>query len=102
MFDFKAVTVSTLYDIEKGVNGFGTRIRKAVTETFKAVSEVCNIVIISDRGVTNGANTNVVICSYIHHSPDILKSRSKFGIIIESAEPREPHHFALLFMEPAP
>jgi glutamate synthase (ferredoxin) len=23
--------------------------------------------------------------------------RSKFGIIIESAEPREPHHFALLF-----
>jgi glutamate synthase (ferredoxin) len=28
---------------------------------------------------------------------NILKVRSKFGIIIESAEPREPHHFALLF-----
>ena len=26
-----------------------------------------------------------------------MKKRSKFGIIIESAEPREPHHFALLF-----
>ena len=31
------------------------------------------------------------------HSLNILKERSKFGIIIESAEPREPHHFALLF-----
>jgi len=28
---------------------------------------------------------------------NVLKKRSKFGIIIESAEPREPHHFALLF-----
>jgi glutamate synthase (ferredoxin) len=27
---------------------------------------------------------------------NILKVRSKFGIIIESAEPREPHHFAFI------
>jgi glutamate synthase (ferredoxin) len=38
----------------------------------------------------------LLACSYIHHSLNILV-RSKFGIIIESAEPREPHHFALLF-----
>ena len=25
------------------------------------------------------------------------KKRSKFGIIVESAEPREPHHFSMLF-----
>ena len=25
------------------------------------------------------------------------KKRSKFGIVIESSEPREPHHFSLLF-----
>ena len=39
----------------------------------------------------------LLACSYLHHSLNILKARSKFGIIIESAEPREPHHFALLF-----
>jgi glutamate synthase (ferredoxin) len=33
----------------------------------------------------------LLACSYIHHSLNILKVRSKFGIIIESAEPREPH-----------
>ena len=26
-----------------------------------------------------------------------LNKRSKFGIVIESAEPREPHHFSMLF-----
>jgi glutamate synthase (ferredoxin) len=31
----------------------------------------------------------------IHHSLNKLQVRSKFGIIIRSAEPREPHHFAL-------
>jgi glutamate synthase (ferredoxin) len=35
--------------------------------------------------------------SHTHHAFKRLKKRSKFGIIIESAEPREPHHFALLF-----
>jgi glutamate synthase (ferredoxin) len=31
----------------------------------------------------------MLVCSYVHHSMNILKVRSKFGIIIESAEPRE-------------
>jgi glutamate synthase (ferredoxin) len=35
--------------------------------------------------------------SHTHHAFKRLKQRSKFGIIIESAEPREPHHFSLLF-----
>jgi glutamate synthase (ferredoxin) len=35
--------------------------------------------------------------AHAHHALKRLKKRSKFGIIIESAEPREPHHFSLLF-----
>ena len=26
-----------------------------------------------------------------------LEKESKFGVIVESAEPREPHHFSMLF-----
>jgi glutamate synthase (NADPH) large chain len=97
--DFKSVTISTLYEIEKGVNGLERALEKCVSATFKAVSEGCNIVIISDRGVseTLAPIPMLLACSYIHHSLNILKVRSEFGIIIESAEPREPHHFALLF-----
>lgn len=97
--DFKSVTISTLYEIEKGVNGLERALEKCVQATYKAVSEDCNIVILSDRGVSDkfAPIPMLLACSYIHHSLNILKARSKFGIIIESAEPREPHHFALLF-----
>nr|WP_315149980.1 glutamate synthase large subunit [uncultured Flavobacterium sp.] len=97
--DFKSVTISTLYKIEKGVNGMERALEKCVQATFKAVSEGCNIVILSDRGVSEkmAPIPMLLATSYIHHSLNILKVRSKFGIIIESAEPREPHHFALLF-----
>ena len=97
--DFKSVTISTLYKIEKGVNGLEHALEKCVQATFKAVSEGCNIVILSDRGVSSALAPipMLLATSYIHHSLNILKVRSKFGIIIESAEPREPHHFALLF-----
>lgn len=97
--DFKSVTISTLYEIEKGVNGLERALEQCVYETFKAVSEDCNIVILSDRGVSDkyAPIPMLLACSYIHHSLNSLKARSKFGIIIESAEPREPHHFALLF-----
>ena len=97
--DFKSFTISTLYEIEKGVNGLERALEKCIKTTFKAISEGCNIIIISDRGVTDklAPIPMLLACSYIHHSLNILKVRSKFGIIIESAEPREPHHFALLF-----
>jgi glutamate synthase (ferredoxin) len=97
--DFKSVTISTLYEIEKGVNGLERALEKSVMETYKAVEEGCNIVILSDRGVSEkmAPIPMLLACSYIHHSLNKLKARSKFGIIIETAETREPHHFALLF-----
>ncbi|WP_395064537.1 glutamate synthase large subunit [Flavobacterium sp.] len=97
--DFKSVTINMVYEIEKGVNDFENVLEKCVQETYKAVAEGCNIVILSDRGTTEklAPIPMLLACSYIHHSLGKLKTRSKFGIIIESAEPREPHHFALLF-----
>jgi glutamate synthase (NADPH) large chain len=97
--DFKSVAISTLYKIEKGVNGLERALEKCVQATYKAVEEGCNIVILSDRNVDDkmAPIPMLLACSYIHHTLNILKSRSKFGVIIESAEPREPHHFALLF-----
>ena len=38
----------------------------------------------------------LLACSHVHnYGLKRYKKRSSFGIIIESAEPREPHHFAL-------
>ncbi len=55
--------------------------------------------ILTDRGAdkVNGPIPALLACSFLNHSLNDVKKRSKFGIIIESAEPREPHHFATLF-----
>ena len=78
--DFKSVTISTLYEIEKGVNGLERALEKCVSETFKAVSEGYNIVILSDRGVNEkmAPIPMLMACSYINHSLNTLKVRSKF------------------------
>jgi glutamate synthase (ferredoxin) len=63
------------------------------------VDDGANIIILSDRGVSpeKAPIPMLLACSHAHHGLKKLKKRSLFGIIIESAEPREPHHFSLLF-----
>jgi glutamate synthase (ferredoxin) len=48
--DFKSQTISTLYEIEKGVNGL-ERALEMCKATFKAIRY--NIIILSDRGVSD-------------------------------------------------
>jgi glutamate synthase (ferredoxin) len=97
--DFKSVSISTLYDITKGLNGIEAALKDMVKQAYKAVSEGCNIVILSDRNVNEHYAPIPILlsCSYIGSQLSKMGQRSSFGIIIESAEPREPHHFATLF-----
>ncbi|MEL4308077.1 glutamate synthase large subunit [Joostella sp. CR20] len=97
--DFKAVSISILYDINKGLNGLEARLEEMVDEISNAIDEGCNIIILSDRNVspTMAPIPSALACSHVHHGLKKKEKRSSVGIIIESAEPREPHHFALLF-----
>jgi glutamate synthase (ferredoxin) len=97
--DYKAVVIPMLYDIKRGLNALEKALNNIIIEAEKAVDQGCNIIILSDRGAdkANGPIPALLACSFLHHSLNNAQKRSKFGIIIESAEPREPHHFATLF-----
>ena len=97
--DFKSVTIPILYPISKGVNGLEEALENSLILCEKAVDDGANVVILSDRNIDkkNAPIPVLLACSYINHSLNKLQKRSKFGIVIESAEPREPHHFATLF-----
>lgn len=97
--DFKSVSIDALYNITNGLNGIESALKKMVKQTYKAVEEGCNIIILSDRHVnkTYAPIPMLLACSYINNQLNKLGRRSSFGIVIESAEPREPHHFATLF-----
>ncbi len=97
--DFKSCVIPILYDIKRGLNAFEQELDNIVKKVSNSVDNGFNIIILSDRGADkeNGPISPLLACSYVHHSLKKLKKRSKIGIIIESAEPREPHHFATLF-----
>ena len=87
--DFKAASISALYDLSKGHNGIEEALDKMVLDASKRIDEGYNIIILSDRGVSKkmGAIPILLACSNIHHCMMKLKKRSKFGIVIESSEP---------------
>ena len=97
--DFKAISIPTLYEVHKGVNGLETALEQMVASIEKEVDNGANIVILSDRGISNyfAPIPMLLACAHAHNALKRLKKRSNFGIVIESAEPREPHHFACLF-----
>jgi len=97
--DFKATTISTLYEINGGLNALEYALEDMIKAVEKAIDQGTNIIILSDRGVSPSLAPipMLLATSHTHHAFKRLKKRSRFGIIIESAEPREPHHFSLLF-----
>ena len=96
---FKAETIQILYPKAQGLNGLEEALDNIIIQVEKAIEKGSNIIILSDRGVNqeNAPIPALLACSYVNHQLNRLRKRSYFDIIIESAEPREPHHFATLF-----
>lgn len=97
--DYKVVSIPILYEIERGHNGLEEALDSILNQAAKAIDEEANIIILSDRNVNKDQAPipALLACSYVNSGLQRLGKRSKLSIIIESAEPREVHHFALLF-----
>ncbi|MBJ24562.1 MAG: glutamate synthase large subunit [Flavobacteriaceae bacterium] len=97
--DFKTTSIEVLYKINDGYNGIKKALNEIILKVSEALEKGVNIIILSDRGtsIQKAPIPMLLACSHVHHGLKKIKKRSKFDIIIESAEPREPHHFSLLF-----
>ncbi len=94
----KSVTLPILFDPSKGVDGM----REALKELCEKAEEVArtdqNVLILSDRGVdANHAPIPALLAVAAVHNHLIRKVlRTEIGLILESGEPREVHHFCTL------
>jgi len=97
--NFNIESISMLYEVNRGLNELEIALENLVSKASKAIDEGANIIILSDRYVdeNNAPIPALLACSYVNHALHKLNKRSKISLIIESAEPREVHHFALLF-----
>ncbi|SMF72693.1 glutamate synthase (NADH) large subunit [Paenibacillus uliginis N3/975] len=95
---FKSMTIPIFFIAADGAEG----LRQALTGLCEAADRVIakghNILILSDRGVDkeNAAIPSLLAVSTLHHHLIRQGTRTKVSILLESGEPREVHHFALL------
>ncbi|WP_394970223.1 glutamate synthase large subunit [uncultured Croceitalea sp.] len=97
--DYKVVSIPILYEVKKGHNGLEEALDSILEQAIAAINDGANIIILSDRMVSSemAAIPALLACSFVNSGLTRNRKRSKLSIIIESAEPREVHHFALLF-----
>lgn len=95
---FKATTIKTLYTPNTGEAGLRRAIDALCKAATQAVKTGSSILIISDRGVdgNNIAIPSLLALGAVHHHLIREGIRGQTSIVVESAEPREVHHFALL------
>lgn len=95
---FKTKTISLLFDIRKK-GSFMKALDHICKQAEHAIKEKYSLIILSDKGVNKNyaALPSLMAMGCVQHHLVQKAMRTQISIIIESAEPREVHHFALLF-----
>jgi glutamate synthase (ferredoxin) len=95
---FKSATLSTLFAPKSGVSGLEAAITEICAKADQAIADGVNILILSDQGVNpdNAPIPALLAVSGLHHHLIRTGTRTRVGLVLESGEPREVHHFALL------
>ncbi|MGK7924359.1 MAG: glutamate synthase large subunit, partial [Spirulina sp.] len=96
--DFRAITLPTLFDPATGVTGLEGAIEEICAKADTAIASGANILILSDRGMdaNNAPIPALLAVAGLHHHLIRNGSRTRADIVLESGEPREVHHFAVL------
>jgi len=95
---YKTKTISVLFD-PADKKDFLKALNRVCTESAEAIKEGYSFIVLSDRGVDRDhmALPMLLAVGAVHHYLVQKVLRTRIGIIVESAEPREVHHFGLLF-----
>ncbi|MCE0498775.1 MAG: glutamate synthase large subunit [Methylacidiphilales bacterium] len=95
---FKVVTLSLLFPVTDGPQGLGHVLDRLFEEADAEIKKGANILILSDRGVDRdrAAIPALLAGAGLHHHLIHQGVRTRIGLVLESGEPREVHHFALL------
>jgi len=96
--NFKTKTISLTFDVRKGRAGFKDTLERICKESEKAIKGGYSFIVLSDKGTDSkkAALPALLAIGGVHHHLVRKALRTRIGIFLESAEPREVHHFALL------
>ncbi len=94
---FKAITIPALFNTQQE-NDMEMAMDTIFEAADIAIENGYNIIILSDKGVdeTKAPIPALLVSSGLHHHLIRKGTRMKVSIVLETAEPREVHHFACL------
>jgi len=95
---FKSIVLSILFDPKQGVKGLEAMMEQICAQADEAIASGINIIILSDRGVDKDRAPIPALLAVagLHHHLIRQETRTQVGIVLESGEPREVHHYAVL------
>jgi glutamate synthase (NADPH/NADH) large chain/glutamate synthase (ferredoxin) len=95
---YAARTIDITWPIAEGPAGMDAAIERICRQAREAIAEGINIIILSDRllGPRKAPIPSLLAVAAVHHHLVLQGTRLRAGIILESGEPREVHHFATL------
>ena len=95
---FQCATLPILFPVAEGAKGLATAVDQLFAAADRAIAGGANILLLSDRGI--GAQQApipaLLAVAGLHHHLIRAGTRGRVGLVLESGEPREVHHFALL------
>ncbi|MDP4238259.1 MAG: glutamate synthase large subunit [Bacteroidota bacterium] len=96
---FSTISLPMLFDPTSGAAGLEKAIQELCLSVEKAVDDGKNYIVLSDRGVdaTHAPIPSLLAVSAVHLYLVQKRKRMQIDIVVETAEPREVMHFALLF-----
>ena len=96
--DFLATTLPTLFPAEEGAKALERALNQLCRRASLAIQSGYSLLILSDRGLDteDAAIPSLLALAAVHNHLVREKSRTQVALVIESGEPREVMHFALL------
>ena len=96
---FSAAAIPMLFKAEEGHEGLHRALDTLCRSVEQAVDEGKHFIVLSDRGVdeSHAPIPSLLATSAVHLYLVERRKRMQIDIVVESAEPREVMHFALLF-----
>jgi glutamate synthase domain-containing protein 2/glutamate synthase domain-containing protein 1/glutamate synthase domain-containing protein 3 len=95
---FKCATLPILFSVADGATGLTAALDQLFAAADQAIASGTNIIVLSDRGINaqHAPIPALLAVAGLHHHLIRAGTRGRVGLVLESGEPREVHHFALL------
>ncbi|HND50816.1 MAG TPA: glutamate synthase large subunit [Pirellulaceae bacterium] len=95
---WKTKTIDITWPKSEGEAGMLTALERICRETEQAIAEGYSLVLLSDRAASADRvpMSALVACGGVHHHLVREAKRTQIGIVLETGEAREVHHFCLL------